>query len=160
MSNAENTGASRRQFLAAGGAGLALAGLGGFKPSAIHAESKAVEKANEKIVLDMCAAIDPKNPRSVEKYLADDFIFQLFDGVPLIHGKEAFFKSIAQFFAPFNKAEFIIHRSHAIGNLIINERTDNFFAEDEAKNRSIHVSGLCLVKDGKIVEWKDYQLPE
>lgn len=151
---------TRRGFMAAGAAGMALAGLGGFTPGAIHAETKAVEKANEQLVLKMCANIDPKNPANMAEYLADDFVFQLIDGQPLVEGKDAFLSFVGTFFKPFERAEFIIHRSHAIGNLVINERTDNFFAAEGGQDQTFHVSGFCLVKDGKIKEWKDYGLPE
>ncbi|HIA47599.1 MAG TPA: hypothetical protein EYN96_06435 [Candidatus Hydrogenedentes bacterium] len=151
---------TRRGFLAVGGCGLALAGIGGIAPDAIHAESKAVEKANEELVLRMCANIDPKNPTSMAEYLADDIVFQLIDGQPLVKGKEKFIAFVSTFFSPFERAEFVIHRSHAIGNLVINERTDNFFAKEGGQDQSFHVSGFCLVKDGKIKEWKDYGLPE
>jgi limonene-1,2-epoxide hydrolase len=156
----EDIGPSRRDFLITGGAGLALAGLGGSTANIAEAEMTDVENANKKLVLDMCKEIDPKHPDKLGKYLADDFIFQLFDGVPLVKGKDAFTKFVAEFFAPFERAEFIVHRCHAIGNLVINHRTDNFFAKTGEKDQTFIVSGFCLVKDGKITEWKDYGLPK
>ncbi len=152
---------SRRGFLTVGIAGAALAGLSPtLLSSQVHAETKETEKANEELVLKVCREIDPKDPTKLSDALADDFVFQLTDGQPLIQGKEAFTQFIKTFMAAYERAEFIVHRSHVIGNLVINERTDNFFAKEGGQNQSFHVSGFCLVKDGKIKEWKDYQLPD
>lgn len=149
---------SRRGFMAAGGAGLALAAL--MPQGKIHAETKEVEKANQALVQRMCDEISPQNPAGLSEFLADDFVFQLIDGQPLVEGKETFLKFVGTFFAPFESADFIVHRMHTIGNLVINERTDNFKAKEGGQDASFHVAGFCLVKDGKIVEWKDYGLPE
>lgn len=148
---------SRRSFLGAGGAGLALAA---FSPSGkVHAETAEVEKANEALVMKLCKDISAVDPTKLAPLLADDFVFQLFDGTPLVEGKEAFLEFVTTFFAPFERAEFIVHRSFVIGNLVINERTDHFFAKEGGKDQTFRASGFSLVKNGKIQEWKDYAIP-
>jgi len=152
-----HSGLTRRQFIGSSGM-VAAATLAGAEVA--HGDTATVEKANEKLVLDMCKKIETVDVAQLAPYLADDFVFQLIDGQPLIKGKDTFLQFVGQFFSPFERAEFIVHRSHAMGNLVINERTDNFFAKEGGTNQSFHVTGFCLVKDGKIQEWKDYGLPE
>ncbi len=148
---------SRRDFMAVASLGAAAAALG---PSTASADTKTIETANEKVVLDMCKTIESVDADKIAPYLADDIVFQLIDGQPLIKGKETFLKFTRQFFAGYKRAEFIVHRSAAMGSLVINERTDNFTAKEGGEDQSFHVTGFCLVKDGKIKEWKDYIVPE
>lgn len=148
---------SRRHFVGVSGLLASAAVVSGGE---VHAETATVEKANEKLVNDMCKAIESLDTSKLEPFLAEGLVFQLTDGQPLIEGKETFLQAAAQFFTPYERCEFIVHRSHVIGNLVINERTDNFFAKEGGNDQSFHVSGFFLVKDGKIQEWKDYQIPE
>jgi len=146
--------------MAAGAAGAALATLGTGSTPQVMADTTSIEQANLKLVMDACESISSVNPDDFEPYLADNFVFQLIDNQPLVKGKDAFIKFMKQFFAPFERAEFIVHRTHVLGNLVINERTDNFFAKEGGQDQSFHVTGFCLVKGGKIVEWKDYSVPK
>ena len=148
---------TRRSFIAATGLGAAATLIG---PQTARADTKDIEKANEKVVLEMCKAIETVDTEKIAPFLADDFSFQLIDGQPIIKGKEAFLQFAGQFFSGFESAEFIIHRSCAMGNLVINERTDNFTAKEGGADQSFHVTGFCVVKDGKVHEWKDYAVPE
>lgn len=148
---------SRRNFIAAAGLGAAAAGMG---TNTARAAINELEAANEKVVLDMCVAIESVDPAKIEPFLGDKLVFQLIDGQPLVKGKEAFMKASAQFFAAYEKAEFIMHRSHVMGNLVINERTDNFTAKEGGTDQSFHVTGFFVVKEGKIQEWRDYMVPQ
>jgi len=158
--NESNSDLSRRGFMAAGGAGLALAALAKQGPVAHAAEMTATEKANLDVVLKVCKEIEKLDLSLLEPYFADNIQFQLFDGQPIIDGRDAFMKFGAGFFAPYERAEWTVHRSHVIGNIVINERTDNFIAKDGGKDASFHVSGFMVVKNGKIEEWKDYGIPK
>jgi len=159
MNNEDVSKLTRRGFMAAGAAGAALTA---FRPesAAVYADTTSVEQANLKLVNDACKAVSSVNPDDFAPYLDDDFVFQLIDNQPLVKGKDAFIGFMKTFFSPFERAEFKVHRAHVLGNLVINERTDHFFAKEGGKDQSFHVTGFCLVKDGKILEWKDYSVPQ
>jgi limonene-1,2-epoxide hydrolase len=118
-----------------------------------------IEKANETVVMSACKAIDALDVDEMGALLHDDFVFQLFDGQPLVEGKEAFLAFFRNFIAPFESARFEVHRSHVIGNLVINHRTDHFFAKEGSQNQTFEVTGFCVVKNGLLHEWRDYGLP-
>lgn len=147
----------RRSFLAAGAAGLALTAFGGVRQA--RAELSDTEQANLDLVNAMCRDIEELDMTAMTDYFSENIEFQLFDGQPLIKGREPFLAMGAQFMGVYERAEFIIHRSHVLGKLVINERTDNFYAKEGGQNQSFHVTGFFVVRDGKIHEWKDYLLP-
>lgn len=153
----------RRAFMTRAGLGALATGIGAataLKPGTASAELTSIEKANEQLVLDMCKAIEAVDVQALAPFMADTFEFQLIDGQPIIKGKEAFMGFAGTFFNQYESAEFIVHRSHVIGNLVINERTDNFKAKEGGNDASFHVAGFCVVKNGLIHEWKDYRLPQ
>lgn len=152
-------GPSRRSFLALSGAGLGLAALAG-PGTAAAAEASAVEKANEALMRKICDDIASLDVDKLADYLADGFRFQLIEGQPIIEGKEKFLGFIKGFAGPFERAEFTIHRLHVLGNLVITDRTDRFFAKEGGNDQAFKVTGFHWIKDGKLQEWKDYSLPE
>jgi len=152
-------GHSRRSFLAAGGAGLALSAMAG-SGTATAAEASAVEKANIEVAMGLCKDIATLDIDKMADYLADEFRFQLFEGQPIIEGKDKFLAFMKGFAGPYERAEFIVHRIHCLGNLVITDRTDHFFAREGGKNQTFKVTGFHWIKDGKFYEWKDYTLPE
>ncbi len=156
----QNTsGHTRRSFLAAGGAGVAFSALTG-SGTASAVEASAVEKANEELTRKLCADIATLDVDKLAGYLDDSFRFQLIEGQPIIEGKEKFLGFIKGFAGPFERAEFIVHRLHVLGNLVITDRTDHFFAREGGKDQTFKVTGFHWIKDGKFFEWKDYSLPE
>jgi limonene-1,2-epoxide hydrolase len=152
-----NENLNRRNFLTAGAAGLALTALGGTRQA--RAEISTIEQANLELVLAMCRDIANLDMTAMQSYFSDQIEFQLFDGQPIIKGLEAFTNFGNTFMTAYERAEFIVHRSHVLGNLVINERTDNFFAKEGGQNQSFHVTGFFVVKGGEIHEWKDYLVP-
>ncbi len=152
-------GASRRSFLALSGAGLGLTALAG-PGTAMAAEASAVEKANEALMRKICEDISSLDVDKLADYLADGFRFQLIEGQPIIEGKDKFLGFIKGFAGPFERAEFTIHRLHVLGNLVITDRTDRFFAKEGGNDQTFKVTGFHWIKDGKFQEWKDYSLPE
>jgi limonene-1,2-epoxide hydrolase len=149
---------TRRSFLSVGGGAAALAALGGTKTAAA-AEASEVEKANVELVRKICEDIATLDVDKLSEYLADEFQFQLIEGQPIIDGKEKFLAFIKGFAGPFERAEFELHRVHCLGNLVITDRTDRFFAKEGGQDQTFKVTGFHWVKDGKFYEWKDYSLP-
>lgn len=150
---------TRRGFLTTGTAAAALGSASLLRADDSAAEKSETEKKNEAMIAKMCEEIAHVDPEKIAPFIGDDIVFQLIDGQPPIEGKEAFMAGGAQFFAPFERAEFIIHRSHAIGNLVINQRDDHFYPKNGGDRTTFSVSGFFVIKDGKIVEWRDYALP-
>lgn len=149
---------SRREWLALGAAGafFSFGGLSrGDEPGLTE-----IEEANTKLVNDFCAAWSTLDANAIAGFVDDKLIYQVIDNLPLVKGKEGLTKFITPFLATVNKAQWDILRSHAIGNIVINERVDNFYFKSAKKDAHYEVVGLFLIKDGKIVEWKDYRLPK
>ena len=155
----EIEGHSRRSFLAASGAGLTLSAMAG-SGAASAAEASAVEKANVEVTRSICKDIATLDVDKLADYLADEFRFQLIEGQPIIEGKEKFLAFIKGFAGPFERAEFILHRIHCLGNLVITDRTDHFYAREGGTDQTFKVTGFHWIKDGKFYEWKDYSLPK
>ena len=157
--NASEQTTSRRGFLAAGGATAALGMVLGSTASAESATGPSeLEKANEKVVNDFCAAFDTLDQEKLLSFFADNIVFRMMDTAPFVEGIEALREGFATFMAPAKSAHFEILRSQVMGNIVLNERIDHFDM-GETKN-AFHVVGVFLVKNGKIVEWRDYMVPK
>lgn len=147
------TSTNRREFLAAGGVGAAMLLAANGKA---HAED--VPSAAEKVVNDFCAAWETMDSEKLASFLDDGIVFRMMDTAPFVEGKEAMMGGIKQFLATYKSANFEMVRSAAFGNIVVNERIDHF--ENEDREDAFHVTGVFLVKEGKIVEWRDYMMPE
>ncbi len=148
--------ASRRTFLAATGSAAAIASL--IRPTAAHAADVGeIEKANEKVVNDFCAAWESLDSDKLGSFLADDATFRMIEGRPRVEGREAIVGGIKGFLANAKSARFEMIRSTVMGNTVLNERIDHFDMGDN--QMAFHITGFFLVKDGKIAEWQDYTWP-
>jgi limonene-1,2-epoxide hydrolase len=151
--------ASRRSFItAAGAAGAAAATAAFLRPTiAKAADISEIEKANEKVVNDFCAAWESLDPDQLGSFLADDATFRMIESRPRVDGREAIINGIKGFLANAKSARFEMIRSTVMGNTVLNERIDHF---DMGENKmAFHITGFFLVKDGKIIEWQDYTWP-
>jgi len=122
-------------------------------------EKSALEIENERIVTQFCLDWAKRDATLLAEYLADDVVYQMFEGNPDIIGKEAFIKTLDAFLKNLKEVEWEIIRTHAIGELVINDRIDHFRGEDESKSMHFAIAGWFLVRDGKIKIWRDYALP-
>ena len=150
---------TRRNFLATGSVAAAIASASAVQAQDTPQANPKVEEKNQQLIAKMCAEIAHVDGSKIAPFIDDDIVFQLIDGQPLVKGKEAFLAAGEQFFSQYERAEFIIHRSHAIGNLVINHRDDHFYPKDGGKRTTFTVSGFFVVKNDKIVEWRDYAIP-
>ena len=148
---------NRREFLAAGGVGAALLLAAGESRADDRAVS-AVELANEKVVNEFCAIWETMDIDKIMGFIDDKIVFRMIDNMPFIEGKQAVIEGIGQFLASRKSARFEMLRSVAVGNIVVNERIDHFGKEDGPED-AYHVTGFFLVKNGKIVEWRDYMMP-
>jgi len=151
---------SRRGFLTATGAAAALAipPAAAFAQESDPAQQTAHEQANVSLVNDFCAAFETMDVQKLSAYFADDITFRMIDTAPRIDGRSALTAALTGFLATRSAARFDVLRSHAIGNVVINERIDHFTRKDGED--AFHVTGFFVVKDDKIVEWQDYFMPE
>ena len=123
--------------------------------------ASAVESAHLKLVGEFCAAWSTLDAEKLAGYLSDKIVYQVIDNLPLVRGKEAFVKFVTPFLATVERAQWDTSRSYCVGNLVLNQRVDNFYFKNKKKpDAHYHVAGLFIVRDGKIVEWKDYRLPK
>ncbi len=150
-------GTNRREFLAAGGVGAALL-LAAGESRADDSGASAVEQANEKVVNEFCATWETMDIDKIMGFLDDKIVFRMIDNMPFVEGKQAMLDAIGPFLATRTSARFEMLRSTAIGNIVINERIDHF-GKEEGADDAFHITGVFLVKNGKIVEWRDYMMP-
>ncbi len=118
-----------------------------------------LEAANEKLVNDFCADWATKDANKLSKYLADDIVYQMFEGRPDIIGREEFDKQLGPVLSNLESVNWEILNSHVVGPLVINERMDHFIASSEDRSMHFQIAGFFLVRDGKIQIWKDYGYP-
>ena len=161
---------NRRQLLT--GAGLGMAGLlaipnlmagGHTGPRVVlsEEEQKALEAANDKLVADFVAAYNQRDASVLDQYVSDNIVYQITEGMADIVGREKFFKHNDNMFKGLDKVEWFNLRQHAIGQVVINERIDEFYPYPGSKTPRMrfHVAGYFLVKDNKIEIWRDFSFP-
>lgn len=52
--------------------------------------------------------------------------------------------------------EAIVHHAAATGNVVLTERTDNFYDKDNNRILSIKLMGILEMDGSKIIAWRDY----
>jgi len=57
---------------------------------------------------------------------------------------------------PIESGEVIVHHAAAAGNVVLTERTDNFYDKDGNRIVSIRLMGVFEMDGPKIVAWRDY----
>lgn len=68
---------------------------------------------------------------------------------------KAFMDGFAQMY-PIESAEVIVHHIAAHGNIVLTERTDNFFDGEGQQIVSVKLMGVFEMDGPKIVAWRDY----
>lgn len=152
---------SRRPFLKAAGIGGAFAAMPTMaEAAASRGPILDFEKANEDLVNNFCWDWAKRDVELLISYLAEDLEYLMFEGSPLINGHEGFRKTMSAFFDRGEDFRWDIHRSHTMGDVVINERTDYFNMKDGSvlPGSPYHILGVFLVRDGKIQKWYDYNI--
>lgn len=138
---------NRKTFLSS------LIGVFTFVPLAVQAEPAAAEKDNLDLVTRFCESFATRNMEKISAFLSPDLVYRITDTAPAVKGAEAFAR-IRAYVERSTSIEFKILDSWARGSVVANERVDSF-VRPEGKV-AYHLTGVFLVKDGKIVEWADY----
>jgi limonene-1,2-epoxide hydrolase len=83
----------------------------------------------------------------------------VYEGGPVHTGHAAVEGAVRPFLAKYERVEFEILRMSAIGPVVSHERTENYYGPGGKLDTHFHVVGLLVIKDGKIVLWRDYSYP-
>ncbi|MCC5793650.1 MAG: nuclear transport factor 2 family protein [Chromatiales bacterium] len=153
----------RRQMLALtaalGFGSLAQAGGHDQGVPARDQDPDEVEAANEDLVTRFCKAWELRDVEKLVPFLADDLVYQMFEGRPDLIGVEAFRSEVGPWLSRLVRVEWDIVRSQAIGPLVINDRIDRFIAGPDGRDMVFRVAGIFVVQDRRIVLWRDYNIP-
>lgn len=75
-----------------------------------------------------------------------------------VRGHEGVRQTLEPFFAPLERNEFLIERKAVNGDTVFVERLDRHLPKGGGDDDwfELPVTGVCEVKDGKIVYWREY----
>lgn len=119
----------------------------------------ALEIKNLELVTEFCKAWELRDVEKLVPYLSEDIDYHVWEGGAEINGIQEFREVIGPFLAGTEKVEWEILRSQAMGVMVTNERYDHFYRSGEETDWHFPVTGIFIVKDGKIVFWRDYNIP-
>jgi limonene-1,2-epoxide hydrolase len=91
--------------------------------------------------------------------LDEEVAYMVYEGGPVHVGHAAVEGAVRPFLAKYERVEFEIMRIGAIGNVVSHERTEHYYGPGGSLDTRFHVVGLLVIKDGKIVLWRDYSYP-
>jgi len=117
------------------------------------AEPTAAEKANLDLVNRFCESFATRDMAKITAFLSPDVVYRLTDTVPAVKGPEAIAR-IKAYVERSTAIDFKVLDSWVRGSVVVNERIDAFTRTEG--NVAYHLTGVFLVKDGKIIEWADY----
>jgi limonene-1,2-epoxide hydrolase len=126
-----------------------------------EAEQAALEKANDTLVANFIRDYATRDADVLSRYVTDDIVYQITSGMPEVVGIEAFRKHNDNMFKGLDKVEWINLRQFAIGQIVINDRIDEFYPYPGSKvpRMRFRVAGYFLIDDGKIKVWRDFPYP-
>lgn len=122
---------------------------------ALSADLSPVEKSNLDVVTRFCESFATRDMAKISAFLSPDVSYRLTDNVPAAKGADAIAR-IKSYVERSTAVDFKILDSWARGSVVVNERVDSFTRPDG--NVAYHLTGVFVVKDGKIVEWSDFSI--
>lgn len=107
----------------------------------------------EQIVTTVIQAFERKDLDTACALMAHDVEY---DNVPLgkVVGPDAVASTLGPFFAMCGRIEWVVLHQAASGDVVMNERIDRF--EIGGRWVELAVAGVWVVRDGKVVLWRDY----
>src|SRR6056297_1422634 len=84
-----------------------------------------LELENERLVTQFCLDWSKRDAAHLAEYLADDVVYQMFEGNPDIIGKEQFIQTLDGFLNSMREVEWEVLRTYSVGELVINDRIDH-----------------------------------
>jgi limonene-1,2-epoxide hydrolase len=108
---------------------------------------------NEEIVNEFMARIVRMDLDAACELVSDDVEY---DNVPIgkVYGPDGIKGVLGQMVGSLDEVDWVIHRQVAVGDLVLNERTDRFGMN--GKWMDLPVAGVFEVHDGRITLWRDY----
>jgi limonene-1,2-epoxide hydrolase len=124
-------------------------------------EQAALEQANDALVAGFVNDYAARDANMLSKYVADDVVYQITTGMPEIVGREAFLKHNDNMFQGLDKVEWITLRQCAVGQIVINDRIDEFYpyAGSKVPRMRFRVAGFFLIENNEIKVWRDFPYP-
>lgn len=99
------------------------------------------------------AAAEQRDYDTALPLLAEDVEYQNMP-LPAVHGRAAVRETLEAMLALCTGAQWVVHRELSDGDTVMNERTDRF--ELHGRWVDLPVAGVFVVRDGRIVLWRDY----
>jgi len=126
-----------------------------------EAQQAALETANNTLVANFVRDYATRDADILSRYVADDIVYQITTGMPEVVGLEAFRKHNDSMFKGLDKVEWINLRQFAIGQIVINDRIDEFYPYPGSRTPRMRfrVAGYFLIEDNKIKVWRDFPYP-
>jgi limonene-1,2-epoxide hydrolase len=158
-----------RRELVMGAGMLAMLGMqealaGGHRAPRVQLteeQQAALEKANDTLITGFVNDYASRDADVISKYVADDVIYQITTGMPDIVGREAFHKHNDNMFKGLDKVEWVNLRQFAIGQIVVNDRIDEFYPYPGSKvpRMRFRVAGFFLIDNNQIKVWRDFPYP-
>jgi limonene-1,2-epoxide hydrolase len=126
-----------------------------------EAQQAELEKANDALVAGFIREYATRDADVLARYVADDIVYQITSGMPDVVGIEAFRRHNDNMFKGLDRVEWISLRQFAIGQIVINDRIDEFYPYPGSKvpRMRFRVAGYFLIDDNKIKVWRDFPYP-
>ena len=118
-----------------------------------------IEADNESITRTFNDAWSARDCDRLLTLLADDVRYMVYEGGPEHVGPEAIERAVRPFMTKFARIEFAIRRLSVMGPVVSQERTEHYYGPDGQLDTRFEVVGFLIIKDNKIVIWRDYSLP-
>ena len=151
----------RRQVI---GAGLALGGMLPFAAAAATPDNAATarEAANIKLVSAFCQAWSGRDVEKLIPFVAETLEYHVSEGGMVVNGAAQLRERMGPFMSGMQKIDWEIFRSAALGDIVMNDRIDHFIRPPDSGKPDNHfaVTGVFLVRNGKIQYWADYRSPD
>lgn len=118
-----------------------------------------VERLNAELARAFMADWSMRDADTLLTYLADDVVYQIYDGGPIRRGTGEVRESLERFFPHWRRIEFFVERLTVIGPIVVNERREEYDGVEGQQDWRFHVAGMFVIENGKIAHWRDYSMP-
>ena len=118
-----------------------------------------LERRNEAVARAFMRDWSTRDADKLLTYLADDVVYQIYEGGPVRNGKAEVRESLERFFRHWRRVEFIVERVAVVGPIVVNERREEYDGVEGQDDWRFHVAGVFVIIDGKIQHWRDYSMP-
>ena len=151
-------------FAMAAALGMQEAFAGGHTGNEVYLsedEQLALEKQNAELVTNFCRDYSKLDVETLAAYVHDDIIYQITESQPDVVGIDAYRKHLTPMLNGMESIDWIITRQFAIGQLVINDRVDEFYPPVGGRmpRMRFRVAGYFWILDGKIKVWRDFSYP-